>query len=115
MEPTETKSPKEEREEVKRYDILQSLKDFRTIYGDENLIFKRIFDVMRLKAGDMRVCNSPASKYYERRARFKFRCRVCRRVVSPLVHTPLRNLKTPLTTVLEVIYLTFLGKHGLTA
>lgn len=97
------------------FEAQSSLKDFRAIFRDENLIFRRIYDTMRLKANDMCICNTPISKYYEKKGRFKYRCKVCRRTISPLVDTPLRGIRTPLTTVLEIVYLTFQGKHGLTA
>lgn len=92
-----------------------SLNEFRAIYPTEEVIFKRIYDTMRLKAKDMCTCGKPISGYYEKRGHYKYRCPFCRRSVSPLVYTPLHRLRIPLTTVLEIVYLTFQGKHGLTA
>lgn len=99
----------------KQFEVHQSIKEFRTLYKDEQHLIRRIFDTMRIKANDTCVCNSPISKYYEKKGRFKYRCRMCRRTVSPLALTPIKGLRIPLATVFEIVYLTFQGKHGLTA
>jgi transposase-like protein len=98
-----------------QFEVQQSIKEFRSLYKDEQYLIRRIFDTMRLKAHDTCVCRSPISKFYEKKGRFKYRCRTCRRTVSPLSLTPIKGLRISLPTVFEIIYLTFLGKHGLTA
>lgn len=95
---------------------LSTLKAFSEAYKDSEDVFLKIYDVRRRKANDKCNCGAPISRWYERLGgTYKFRCKLCGLICSPLVNTPLSKSHKPLNETLLLAYMLFQSKHGLTA
>lgn len=94
---------------------LSTYQAFKETYPDSESVFQKIFDVMRYKANDQCICGFPVSRFYQQVNKWQFKCKMCKLIVSPLASTPLAKCHYPLDKILEVAYLSYTSKHGLTA
>lgn len=95
--------------------LLSSWESFHILYPDSQTVFEEIFETMRMKSNDKCKCGCSILKYWTKYEKFRYKCRVCGREVSPLALTPLRGVHKPLNQVLSLVLLMLQGKHGVTA
>jgi len=79
--------------------IKEALKQF----PDAEAVFNKVFKTMKQKANGRCKCGLPIDNYYTRIPnQFKFQCRGCRRVISPLSVTPLRRSHKDIVETIDI-------------
>jgi hypothetical protein len=104
---------------------LSTARTFKEMYPTHEAVFTKIFETMRLKAGDMCLCGYRISKCWERIydhkrncLKMQYRCKMCdkgKNVYSPLALTPLKGVHKPLDQILEIAFKLINDKRGVSA
>lgn len=88
---------------------------FSEAFPDNEAVFQRIFQERRINSNDFCICGNKISRNYRRIIPWKFKCRMCRRVVSPRKNTPFEGAHKPLNEMLMIIFEMYQSKHGVSA
>jgi transposase-like protein len=88
------------------YKELSTIKVFHEIYPDSEAVFKRIFEVRSMKAdGKCPNCGAHINSFFKRMGtKYKYRCKNCRKIFSPLSGTPFHKLRVPLRVLMDYLY-----------
>ena len=88
---------------------------FAEAFPDSESVFQRVFQERRRKSEDFCACGNRISRNYIRIQPWKFKCRMCRRVISPLKDTPFERSHKPFKELLMIVFDMYQSKHGVSA
>jgi len=85
-----------------KYLPMEAEKAIKELFPDSEAVFSKVAEIMISKANRC-ICEAPVGVYYARIAgTYQYKCRRCRRVVSPLSVTPLSREHKKLTDTLDL-------------
>lgn len=93
---------------------LSTWHSFHQVFPDDETVFLKLFDARRLNANDTCICGCKIGRSYIRLNKRKFKCGNCKRIVSPMVGTPLQGMHFDLSKFLSLGYWTYQSRQGYT-
>lgn len=114
------------RTEAGRIRALSTSNAISQIYPDSESVFLKVCEVMFRKADGKCSCGAPILSSFKRLKRrdkktgeakklYKYKCKHCKTVFSPMAKTPLKKCKVDLNIVIALAYWLFTSTHGVTA
>ena len=92
---------------------MEGVNTLKGLFPDSEAVFNKASEIMMLKAGRC-ICDVPINTFYVRVPdEYKYRCKRCRIVVSPLSITPLNRQHNSLTITIDLVFRFFYSKQRL--